>query len=90
MHMPEVVQVKPTENYIIEILFHDGKIVHYNAKPLLEKGVFNVLKDKDFFMERCTVMNHTLAWDLSGNYDPTNCLDLDPLMLYEYEEIENN
>ncbi|WAM30826.1 hypothetical protein [Caldicellulosiruptor naganoensis] len=34
-------------------------------------------------MERCTVLNGTLAWDVSGNYDEATCLDLDPLVLYQ-------
>lgn len=85
MLMPEVVQVIPNDNYVVEILFADGKIVYYDAKLLLEKGVFQRLKDKTFFMERCTVMNHTLAWDISGRYDETNCLDLDPDMLYSIQ-----
>ena len=28
-------------------------------------------------------MNNTLAWDLSGVYDPYNCIDLDPDNIYE-------
>lgn len=51
-------------------------------KPLIGKGVFSVLEDKDFFMNRCTILNRTLAWDLSGEYDPTDCLDLDSVVLY--------
>ena len=53
--MPEVVQVKPKDNYEVEILFHDGKLVCYDVKPLLSKGVFKILLDKDFFINRCTV-----------------------------------
>ena len=83
MFSPEVVQVVPHEDYTVEILFQDGKQVTYNAKPLINKGMFQALKDKDFFLSRCTVMNHTLAWDLSGEYDPANCLDIDPYVLYE-------
>jgi hypothetical protein len=55
----------------------------YDVSPLVGKGVFSVLADKTFFMERCTVLNRTLAWDLSGRLDPRECLDLDPAMLFE-------
>ena len=85
MFTPEVVQVIPHENYIVEVLFQDGKIVHYDVSHLLEKGAFKKLKDKDFYMSRCTVMNHTLAWDTSGEYNPTNCLDIAPDMLYSIQ-----
>lgn len=83
--MPEVVQVKPKDNYEVEILFHDGKLVCYDVKPLLSKGVFKILLDKDFFINRCTVLNHTLAWDITGNYDERKCLDVDPETLYQLD-----
>ena len=28
-------------------------------------------------------MNNTLAWDLSGVYDPSNCIDIDPEQIYK-------
>lgn len=82
MISPEVIQVIPHDNYIVEVLFQDGKIVHYDVNHLLEKGIFAKLKDKSFYKNRCTVMNHTLAWDVSGEYNPTNCIDIDPDVLY--------
>ncbi len=36
-------------------------------------------------MERCTILNDTLAWDLSGTRDETNCIDIDPETLYALE-----
>ncbi|MEM7181443.1 MAG: DUF2442 domain-containing protein [Spirochaetota bacterium] len=79
----KIQQVYPVEDYKVYLYFDDGKIKLYDLKPLLTKGVFQKLQDKTFFKERCTVLNNTLAWDLSGNYDPTNCLDLDPIELYK-------
>ena len=34
-------------------------------------------------------MNDTLAWDLSGNNDPSECIDIDPVTLYELEAIDD-
>ena len=34
------------------------------------------------------ILNDTLAWDLSGENDPTNCIDIDPEMLYSLEHSE--
>ncbi len=85
MFTPEVVQVIPKENYIVEVLFQDGKIVHYDVNHLLKKGIFSKLNDKDFYKNRCTVINHTLAWDISGEYNPTNCIDIDPDVLYSIQ-----
>jgi hypothetical protein len=28
-------------------------------------------------------MNNTLAWDVSGNWDPTECIDICPDTVYE-------
>ena len=47
------------------------------------KGIFQQLKDIDIFTKTCTVMNDTLAWDISGKRDESNCLDLDPEQLYD-------
>jgi hypothetical protein len=82
-----VLQVYPTKDYTVYLYFNDGKIMLYDVKPLLDKGVFKALQDKDFFMNRCTVLNNTLAWDVSGDYNPYNCIDLDPMVLYD-ESIE--
>lgn len=54
-------------------------------KPLLAKGgVFEALKDKDFFLKRLTVLHGTAA--RSPDFDGQNCIDLDPLVLYEQGE----
>ncbi len=81
-----VVQVIPYEDYKVYVYFEDGKIVCFDAKPLLEKKVFEPLKDKEKFMKSCTILNDTLAWDISGDKDPGKCLDIDPDMLYELEQ----
>lgn len=80
--MIEVIQVYPHDDYIVDVLFSDGKMVRYNARHLTEEGKFPILKDINFYEERCTVMNHTLAWDVSGKHDPAQCIDIDPDVLY--------
>ncbi len=79
----DVVQVIPNDDYSVYVYFADGIIKKYDAKPLLEKGVFSVLKDLQFFKEKCTVINNTLAWDRGGNYNEYECLDIDPQSIYE-------
>ncbi|MCB1160917.1 MAG: DUF2442 domain-containing protein [Leptospiraceae bacterium] len=85
--IPKIVQVFPTENHKVYLYFDDGKIKLYDISHLIDKGVFCKLQDESFFFEKCTVMNNTLAWDVSGTFDPYNCIDLDPAVLYE-ESIE--
>jgi hypothetical protein len=78
----KVIQVFPTNDFKVYIYFVDGKIKLFDAKELITKGVFRKLQDKDLFVSACTVMNDTLAWDVSGRFDPADCLDLDPEELY--------
>ena len=80
---PKVVQVIPMKDYSVYVYFEDGKIVCYDMSQMLEKEVFQPLKDIDTFVDTCTVLNDTLAWDIGKNRDNTTCLDIDPDTLYE-------
>ena len=78
----EIVQVAPYEDFTVTVYFCDGKIVTYDARPKLEQGIFQRLKDHSFFIQNCKIMNDTLAWDLTGKNDPSECIDIDPEYLY--------
>ncbi len=80
--VPKVVQVIPMKDYSVYVYFEDGKIVCYDMSHMIEKEVFRPLKDMDIFINTCTVLNDTLAWDIQGNRDNTTCLDIDPDTLY--------
>ena len=43
------------------------------------------LKDINLFMNSCTILNDTLAWDISGSRDASKCIDIDPDMLHSLE-----
>lgn len=79
---PKVVQVIPSTDYTVYVYFEDGKIVCYDAIHLLDKEVFAPLKDVHIFIDTCTVMNDTLAWDINQNRNEYKCLDIDPDTLY--------
>ena len=82
--IPKVTQVVTGENYTVYTYFHDGTVRLFDARPLLEQGgVFLPLRDMDFFRNRLTVMNDTVAWDMDGTRDPRTCVDLDPCEIYE-------
>lgn len=87
-YTPEIVQVVPHRDYTVSVYFVDGKIVRYDVKPKLGRGVFKALEDIEVFMERCTIMNDTLAWDIDGTNNPAACIDIDPDMLYSLEHVE--
>lgn len=84
----KIVQVVPTKEFTVYVYFEDGKIVCYDVKPLLEKEGFAVLKDIEYFMKTCTIMNDTLAWDIAGNRDNTKCIDIDPDTLYKLDAVK--
>ncbi|MFL0163625.1 DUF2442 domain-containing protein [Candidatus Clostridium helianthi] len=82
-YMPEVIQVRPTNDFKVYVYFDDGSIKLYDAKELINKGIFTKVKDINVFKQTCTVLNGTLAWDLDGNYNENTCLDIDPFEIYE-------
>lgn len=79
---PVAVQVIPMNDYSVCVYFEDGKIVRYDMSQMIENEAFCCLKKMEIFMERCTVLNDTLAWDISGNWDNVTCLDIAPETLY--------
>ncbi|MBD5497788.1 MAG: DUF2442 domain-containing protein [Lachnospiraceae bacterium] len=85
---PKIVQVVPTEEHTVYVYFEDGKIVCYDVTPLLDKEAFAVLREVEYFIKTCTIMNGTLAWDVAGNRDNTACIDIDPETLYELEAVK--
>lgn len=78
----KVIQVVPTNDFKVYIYFVDGKIKLFDASELIKKGVFQQLQNVELFKNSCTVLNDTLAWDISGKFDRYNCLDLDSEELY--------
>lgn len=81
---PNIVQVKPTTRYTVYVFFDNGIIKEYSLKNDIEEGgIFEKLKDINFFIERCTIINNTLAWDITGNRDADKCIDICPDTIYE-------
>ena len=85
---PKIVQVIPMKNYTVYVYFEDGKDECYDMSHMIEKEAFYVLKDINVFMDTCTVLNDTLAWDINKNRDNTTCLDIDPDTLYALPFVE--
>ncbi len=86
----EVIQVIPTDDYKVYVYMDDNTVRLYDAAPLLAKGgIFDRIKDIEVFKNTCTILNNTLAWDLSGCMDGVNCIDICPDTLRECPEVEN-
>ena len=81
--IPKVLRVRSAGDYKIYAYFNDGSIHLYDMAPSIEKGgVFERIHDKAVFDSTLTVMNGTIAWDLTGDHDPKQCIDIDPLVVY--------
>jgi len=90
MFKPELIQAIPTNEYKVYLYFSDGKVRLYDAKSLIDKGgIFTQLKDLDIFINTCTIMNDTLAWDVAGNYNIYECIDICPDTLLTCPIVEN-
>lgn len=89
-YYPEVVQAIAGPGRSIYVYFSDGRITRYDVAPLVARGgVFSSLEDERFFKDALTVLNGTAAWDVSGRYDPTSCIDIDPVTLYEAKRVKD-
>ncbi|MCD8365195.1 MAG: DUF2442 domain-containing protein [Clostridiales bacterium] len=72
------------DNYEVYAYLNDGSVRVLDMKPMIEQGgIFQALEDQTVFREALTVMNHSVAWDLGGNRDEGNCIDVDPFRVYE-------
>ena len=45
----DVVAVKPLENFCIDVSLHDGSHGIFDMKPYLDHGVFQELRDPEYF-----------------------------------------
>ena len=86
-YIPVVVHVMPLDNFHVYVTFDNGKVIDYDATVDLQTKLFEPLRDIRSFKKACTIMNDTLAWDIIGNRDTGNCIDIDPFTLYEMDCI---
>ncbi len=58
---PRVISVLPKDDYTLEITFSNGEMGTYDCSPLLDFGVFQELKDIDYF-RNVRVAYGTVVW----------------------------
>jgi len=76
---PKVLQAVASDDFTVFAYMNDGTIRCLDAKPYIARGgVFAPLGNADTFTRALTVLNDTVAWDLSGNHDAGDCIDIDP------------
>lgn len=76
---PKVLQAVAGDDYTVYAYLNDGTVRLVDMKPrIAQGGVFQQLRDETFFVSCLTVLNDTVAWDLTGEHDPAQCIDIDP------------
>lgn len=81
---PEVYQAVAGENYMVYAYLNDGSVRKLDVKPLIKKGgIFSEIEDETRFKKTLTVMNGTVAWDIAGNRNEQECIDIDPVTVFE-------
>lgn len=84
MQRPKLFQVAAEQNYSVVLYYDNEEIKRFDCKFVLkEQGVFTAIHNKEKFLSLCTIMNGTLAWDISGQRDLYNCIDICPDTLYQ-------
>ncbi|MDR0875103.1 MAG: DUF2442 domain-containing protein [Clostridiales Family XIII bacterium] len=80
---PKVLQVVPGDDYKVYAYMNDGSVRFYDPKPLIKKGtVFEPLLNEQIFVSALTILNDTVAWDIKGDRDPCECIDVDPFTVF--------
>jgi hypothetical protein len=72
--MEAVIAVKIKPEYLLELKFNTGETRIFDAKPYLEKGIFQRLKDEALFNQAYIAFD-TVCWP--GE------LDISPITLYD-------
>ena len=66
---PEVVDVKPNEDYTLTVTFDNGEVKIFDIKPYLDKGIFRALKNPVYF-KTVTVIAGTVSWNDKQDFCP--------------------
>jgi len=72
--MEKVLHARPLEGFRLEITFNTGETRLFDARPYLQKGVFQRLQDESLFREAFVALD-TVCWP--------GGLDIAPETLYD-------
>ncbi len=89
-YFPKVVQAVATDDYKVYTYFDDGSIKCLDMTEKINSGIFQQIKDIEIFKKTLTILNDTVAWDLNGNYDPSECIDIDPFTIYDQPDVSES
>ncbi len=67
--MTKVVAVKANEDFSLDLKFNDGSVRNFDAKPYLDFGVFDELKDIRYF-KKARIAYGTVQWPHDQDISP--------------------
>lgn len=74
--MVRVIEARPDKNYTLMVKLDNGKSGIFDVKPFLDKGIFQELKDRNYFIQ-ITVRGRSISWPHEQDF----CADtIDELM----------
>ncbi len=81
---PEIYQAVAGKNYMVYAYLSDGSVREFDVKPLINQGgVFQKIEDETIFRDTLTILNGTVAWDIAGNRNEYECIDIDPVTIFK-------
>ncbi len=81
---PEIYQAVAGKNYMVYAYLSDGSVREFDVKPLINQGgVFQKIEDETIFRDTLTILNGTVAWDIAGNRNEYECIDIDPMTIFK-------
>ena len=81
---PEIYMAVAGSNFMVYAYVSDGSVREFDVKPLIKQGgIFKKIEDEKIFRDTLTVLNGTVAWDIKGNRDAYECIDIDPMTIFE-------
>lgn len=67
--MNKVVAVSANDDFSLDLEFDDGSVKRFDVKPYLDYGVFNELKDVNYF-KRVKIAFGTVQWPNEQDISP--------------------
>jgi len=67
--MKKVVTVKANEDFSLDLKFNDNTVRRFDARPYLDFGVFNELKDIGYF-KQVRIAYGTVQWPHEQDFSP--------------------
>ena len=66
---PKAIEVKPLENYILQVTFENGESGVFDVKPYLQHIQFKDLKNKELF-KTVKIAGLSISWDNGADICP--------------------